>query len=345
MNSLVYNEDVKKYDFSSIYPWHPFTGKRFDVFIEAFKKYGFDKYLKVERPEPASEEDLLLVHTPEYIERAKEGVKRDIETPLDKKLYTPARLIVGTSKLAGELVWSGKYEKAIGIGGGLHHAKPSREEGFCIFNDVAICAKNLLNKGAKKVLILDTDAHAGNGTSEIFYENDNVLFIDLHQDPRTIYPGTGYVREIGSGKGEGYTVNVPLPPGASDDSYKYILDEIFDPLARQFKPDVIIRNGGSDPHFSDALTDLGLTLEGFKIIGEKVREVSSDVCNGRVADLITSGYNLKVLPYAWLSLIGGLIGVDVDFKETREMNKASKLEDVKEIVREIKNKLSPYWSF
>jgi len=141
--------------------------------------------------------------------------------------------------MAGELVWEGRFACAVGGGGGMHHARGNYGAGFCIYNDVAICIRNLIQKyGLERILVLDTDAHAGDGTCQIFYQDPRVLFIDLHQDPRTLYPGTGFSHEIGAGEGKGYTVNVPLPPGASYDAYEYVLDEIFAPLAGEFDPQI-----------------------------------------------------------------------------------------------------------
>ena len=171
------------------------------------------------------------------------------------------------------------------------------------------------------------------------------MFIDLHQDPRTLYPGTGFAYEIGEGKGRGFTVNVPLPPGTSDKSYEYALDEIFAPLAEEFRPQIIIRSGGSDPHFADELTDLGLTLEGFTMIGRKVKEVAERVCQGRRVDLLGSGYNQTVLPYGWLALVAGAAGLDLDLKEPFlfSMRKDSGLKETQQVVEEVKGNLKSYW--
>ena len=181
---------------------------------------------------------------------------------------------------------------------------------------------------------------------EYFYQEPRVLFIDLHQDPRTLYPGTGFVYEIGEGKGRGFTINVPLPMFAGDDSYQLVFEEIIEPAVKEFKPEIIIRNGGSDPHFADTLTQLGLTVEGFRMIGEKVRKLS-EICDGKVVDLIGSGYNKKVLPYGWLALISGLTGIDIKLKEPipipSQFKKDLVLEKTKEVIKEVKRNLKNYW--
>jgi acetoin utilization protein AcuC len=262
---------------------------------------------------------------------------------IPKAIHKAGKIAVGTSLKATELVLEEKFKKAIALGGGLHHAKKEKGEGFCVYNDVAICAKELLKKGLKRILILDTDAHAGNGTAEAFYNEKRVLFIDIHQDPRTIYPGTGFINEFGEGKGEGLTINISLPPGASDQSYEYCFEKIIFPVTKEFKPEIIIRNGGSDPYFDDGLTNLGLTLNGFKMIGKKVRKLANEVCNGKEVDLIASGYNQKILPSAWLSLISGLCNLDIKIKERGFIKKDFGLEETKNMIKNLKSYLKNHW--
>lgn len=264
------------------------------------------------------------------------------------KLEMAARLIVGQAKMACKLIQSGTFKKVISIGGGLHHAKPSYGEGFCLYNDVAFCALYLIQEyNLERILILDTDAHAGNGTCEYFYSDSRVLFIDLHQNPMTLYPGTGFANQIGHDKGTGFTINVPLPFNAGYDSYQLVFESIIEPVAREFKPQIIICNGGSDPHFNDGLTSLGLSVKGFGMIGERVREIAR-VCEDKVIDLIASGYNEKVLPYAWLALIAGLAGIEVKIEEPEPIPQYFKTDpaliETKSIIEEVKSHVKDYWT-
>ena len=358
--ALVYNPEIKSYSFGK---GHPFTSERFENFISFTKEKlpNFSEVFEQIIPESATEKDLKLVHSQEYIEAIKKASKgiilpnifqyttTDNLDPstgyLPKGIHEAGKIAVGTSLKAAELVFKGKFKKAISLGGGLHHAKREKGEGFCIYNDVAICAQKLLKKGLKRILILDTDAHAGNGTAEAFYNENKVLFIDIHQDPRTLYPGTGFLNEMGESRGKGFTVNIPLSPGTSDKSYQYVFEEIIFPIAKEFKPEIIIRNGGSDPYFGDGLTNLGLTLDGFRIIGEKVRILAKQLCQEKEIDLIASGYNQKVLPITWLSLISGLLDLKVKLKEPQKpiFSKDFKLRETKEIIKELKSYLKNYW--
>ena len=361
---ILYREELKEYDFG---PGHPFRGDRYQVFPPFLKeRVAEDDTYRILEAEPASDEDLLLICQQEYIDATREfyraanlGLSYSGEffrfqsgdnLPIGKpgKLEEAARIPVGQAKMASDLVQGGEFKKVVSIGGGLHHAKPSYGEGFCLYNDVAFCASYLLQEyKLKRVLILDTDAHAGNGTAEYFYQEPRVLLIDLHQDPLTLYPGTGFAHQIGSGDGKGFTVNVPMPVHAGYNAYQLAFESIVQPLAREFEPQIIIRNGGSDPHFNDGLTSLGLPVTGFRMIGEKVREMA-EICDGKVIDLIASGYNREVLPYAWLALISGLAGFDLEIEEPvairKQMDTDSVLHQTENVIKEVKNYLKDYWS-
>ncbi len=362
--AILWHEGLKEYDFG---PGHPFRGGRYEVFLRFLREHlPEDDNYRLKGADPATEEDLLLICSKDYIEFTREYFKAanlglaypgpfsryhsadNMPAGTPGKLEEAARLVVGQAKLACDLVQRGDFTKVVSIGGGLHHAKPSYGEGFCLYNDVAFCGCYLIQKyGLERIVILDTDAHAGNGTMEYFYEDPRVLFIDLHQDPRTLYPGTGFIHQIGSGAGKGFTVNVPLPVGADYESYRLVFESIVEPLVKEFRPQVIVRNGGSDPHFSDQLTELGLPVAGFSMIGEKVRAMAS-VCAGRVIDLIASGYNERVLPYAWLALISGLAGWKLSVEELEQVPRRFATDAVQaqtqKIIDEVKDKLKPYWA-
>jgi acetoin utilization protein AcuC len=235
----------------------------------------------------------------------------------------------------------------LSIGGGLHHAKASYGEGFCLYNDVAFCALYLMQQyKLERILILDTDAHAANGTSEYFYQDPRALLLDLHQNPMTLYPGTGFAHEIGAGAGKGFTVNVPMPTDAGYHSYQLVFESIVEPITQEFKPQIIVRNGGSDPHFDDGLTSLGLPVSGFRMIGERVREMAK-VCDGKVIDLIASGYNEMVLPHAWLALISGLAGIKLEIEEPESVPQRFRTDlafaATEKVVDEVKSCLKDYW--
>jgi acetoin utilization protein AcuC len=360
--AILYRDELKEYDFGA---GHPFRGRRFPHFYQFLTERLPANQYQLFAADFATDDDLQRICTREYIEFTREyyraahldrdyngrfyqyhsGDNRPQGSP--GKLEEAARLIIGQAKRAADLVITGAFEKAISIGGGLHHAKRSFGEGFCLYNDVAFAATYLLKEyGLERILIVDTDAHAGNGTADYFYRDPRVLFIDLHQDPRTLYPGTGFVSQIGAGEGEGYTVNVPLPPYAGYESYQLVFDELVQPLAEEFKPQIVVRNGGSDPYFNDQLTQLGLPLPGFRMIGARIRAIA-DLCAGRELDLIASGYNERILPHAWLALIAGLTGLELVIEEPEPVPAMYRTDvavrATEQVVRAVKDELRDYW--
>ena len=347
--AIVYHRGVEGYDFG---PGHPFRGDRFPRFMRLLEEYGLLSKPGVElvEPGPAGDTDLLLVHSEDYIRQVELlgslHAQISVDTPLSPSIVEAARLIVGTSLRAGELVAEGSVGIAEGVGGGLHHAGRGYGGGFCVFNDVAVCAQSLLDRhGLERVLIFDTDVHAGNGTMDVFYEEPRVLYASVHQDPRTLYPGTGFIEQVGSGPGEGYTVNIPLPPDADDGCMRLVLDEVFKPLAGEFRPQAIIRNGGSDPHFMDRLGGLGLTFEGLRSIGEAVVEAARTSKCG-IVDLCCSGYNPSIVAEGWLAILSGLLGLEKYPKENVHPPKASEeiYRATRRTIDDLKSLMREYWN-
>jgi len=363
--TLLYSNEVSEYDFGI---GHPFRGNRYKIFFNYLKqKLRENIDYQILKAEPVTDEDLLLICSKEYIEYvsnfyelANKGEINYIAV-LSSNLLSidnipgenpgniekAARFILGQMKSACDLSQKGKYKKIISIGGGLHHAKPSYGEGFCVYNDIAYGAKYLIEKHSlEKILILDTDAHAGNGTMEYFYNDPRVLFIDIHQDPKTIYPGTGFTWQTGEGEGKGFTVNCPLQPGAYWNCYQYVFENIVFPLTEEFKPEIIIRYGGTDPYWNDSLTHLGLTINDFRKIGHYTGQLSK-ICNSRVIDTIASGYNEKAIGPGWLSIICGLEGIDIEIDEPEptleKINHNNAYENTKAMVKELKGFLKDYW--
>ncbi|MBS7643304.1 hypothetical protein KEJ26_01780 [Candidatus Bathyarchaeota archaeon] len=348
--AIVYHDKYSQYDLGA---GHPFRGDRFINAMRFFEKKALLKLPNVilQEPLPATKEDLLRVHSSTYVDLisrlAEEKVPYDIETPVSPQIYEAAMLIIGGAITAGELIYKGVVDRAIALGCGYHHAGKDYGGGFCLFNDIAILTNYLREKyHVRRILNLDYDVHFGNGTSNIFYSDPDFLYISVHQDPRTIYPGTGFINQIGSGLGEGYKVNIPLPPGTSDQTYLYAVNEIFTPLAEEFKPDIILANGGSDAHFADSLGSLQLTSQGFFQLARLISKVSERVCNGKLVLMIGSGYNPTVLPMCWYALAAAVIGLEsIDVKEPTEppSEPNSTRRKVEETLTNLKLILKKYW--
>lgn len=311
---VTYHEKFGQYDLG---PDHPFRGDRFVNAMHFFEEQGLFRFSQVIVLEPRSitKQDLLRVHDENYVDLiyrlAETSKPYDMETPVSPQILEAIQLIMGGAIEAGRAVYERKIDCGVAFGCGYHHAGRNYGGGFCLFNDIAVLVEYLREKhGVERVLILDYDVHFGNGTSDIYYADSQVLFISLHQDPRTIYPGTGFIEQIGRGAGEGYNVNVPLPPGTGDQTYLHAVKEIFLPLAEEFKPELIIANGGSDAHFADKISNLGLTVKGFFTLSRIIAEEAERVCGGKLVLMLCSGYNSEVLPLCWYALVAGVAGLE-----------------------------------
>jgi acetoin utilization protein AcuC len=349
---IFYSSGLSRFNFG---PGHPFSGDRFEGFVKLLDDVDVKNSCKFIPPVPATEEDLELIHTREYLRYVryleKTGGMLTMDTPVTKEVIDVQAIIAGSGLQAADLIVKEEGTITAHTFGGFHHAGKNYGEGFCVYNDVAIVAKTLVERhNLERIMILDTDAHQGNGTMDIFYHDPRVLFVSIHQDPRTLYPGKGFTWETGLGDGKGFTVNLPMPPYAGNRQYEHVFDMVVKPLAREYKPQMIIRNGGSDPYFGDELTVLGLNLDGLNMVGGKVREIVSDT-SGKLLDMMVSGYGNMVL-YGWLALFCGIEGLETDYKgasptEPRKSAQASdqRLDRFTEImINEVSAELRDFWS-
>ena len=348
--TLFYSRELSIFDFG---PGHPFTGERFESFIELLSHAGVKGSCELIAPIPATDNDLRLVHTDGYLAHVKHlekiGGRLTIDTPVTGDALDVQALVTGSGLQAARLLMEGG-RKAAHTFGGFHHAGRDYGEGFCLYNDVAIVARALVERhGLDRILILDTDAHQGNGTMDVFYEDPRVLFVSIHQDPRTLYPGRGFTNEIGRGEGKGYTVNLPMSPCAGNKEYEHVFAGVIAPLVREFDPQMIIRNGGSDPYHGDELTMLGLDLDGLNMMGRRVRELAGSTSN-RLLDMMVSGYGDMVI-YGWLALFCGIEDLDVDFKAMSPPEPArymsipedALMQATESMVERVKSELVEYW--
>ncbi|VVB64187.1 Histone deacetylase domain protein [uncultured archaeon] len=228
------------------------------------------------------------------------------DNPVFKGMYSAARILAGGSIDAAKLMIEQDCS-AFNIGGGLHHAMPTQASGFCIFNDIAL-AISILKRKFKRILYIDIDGHHGDGVQNIFYTDPRVLKISIHESGRYIFPGTGFIDEIGEYDGKGYSVNIPMPMYATDDVYRRAFEEIVPALFEWFKPDVVVAQFGVDTHYSDPLTSLNLTLEGYSYLVYRIKELTDRYSGGRLLALGGGGYSLMVVPLAWTIVFQAMRG-------------------------------------
>jgi acetoin utilization protein AcuC len=226
------------------------------------------------------------------------------DTPVIPGLHDAAAAIVGASLTACQAVWSVRSTHAVDLSGGLHHAMPGHASGFCVYNDAAVGIADLLRAGCPRVAYLDLDAHHGDGVEAIFAADPRVLTISVHQDGRTLFPGTGAAHDVGAPGAEGSAVNLALPPETGDAGWLRALYALVPDVLREFRPEIIVMQSGCDGHARDPLTDLNLSVEGFTVAYELVHRLAHELCAGRWVVLGGGGYDLgSAVPRAWTQLL------------------------------------------
>lgn len=303
-NAFIYTEDYLRYDYG---PTHPLRIIRLKLTYELMKAYGLLDLPGVEviETEKAKEEDLSRFHSEDYLtvlKMANQGTFKGEfyayglgpgDNPIFPGLFDWSLLVTGATLQAIEYVASGKGKKAFNIAGGLHHAMRKRASGFCYINDPVIGIIRLLDRGMR-VVYIDIDAHHGDGVQKAFYDTDQVLTISLHESGHTLFPGSGFEYEIGEGKGEGFSVNLPFPPYTEDETYLWAFEEIVPELIHLFKPDIVVSQLGVDTFYDDPLTNLRLSIYGFEKVIQRIKDLAP-----RWVALGGGGYQISNVARAW----------------------------------------------
>jgi acetoin utilization deacetylase AcuC-like enzyme len=279
---------------------HPESYKRLETIYAMLKDPDMAQSFVEIAPRAAEREEILLNHTPEYLKQvaATEGkglFSLSADTMVSEGSYRAALLAAGGIFKGIEMLKSGEITRAFLLQRPPgHHAERGRAMGFCIFNNAALGAHYARKAlGLKRVLIVDWDVHHGNGTQHSFEGDPSVLFFSTHQFPH--FPGTGLYTEVGKGKGEGFTINVPLRKGYSDFEYVAIFEKFLKPVTLEFGPDLILVSAGFDIHKSDPLGGMKVTTNGFALMTRSIMNIADACCGGRVLFCLEGGYNLEVL--------------------------------------------------
>ena len=343
---LVYSREFLKHDTGE---GHPESGRRLVAAVAALKRSGLARGVRLVRPEPISMERLLCVHEESLVERVRRacegGQPLDSDTVASRDSFNVALLAAGGAVKAGGLVARGRLRNAFClIRPPGHHATRREAMGFCLFNNAAILASYLVREGGfRRVMVVDWDVHHGNGTQEIFYEDPRVLYFSVHQDGRTIYPGTGHIDEVGAGEGEGFNVNLPLPPGVGDDVYLEALSSIIHPIADSFKPEFIVASIGFDAHFADQLGNLRLTSMGYYEVARLIVELAERHCAGRLVAVLEGGYSLKYMPRCFVNTMAAFMGAPPPYKARRTTSDDATRSYVEGLLSRVRRVLSRYW--
>jgi len=309
---------------------HPECKERLQASMDYLTGQEWSKSL-IRMPAGKSDESWLYqVHTKEYIDRARQACAANytfldtMDVGISEDSFDVALLAAGSSLVLADNIFTGKINNCFGlIRPPGHHAEINQALGFCLFNNVAILTRYVQKQhGLNKVLILDWDVHHGNGTQHIFEEDPSVLYISTHQYP--FYPGTGAASETGVGRGQGATLNCPMPAGSTDQDYETVFKEKILPKMDEFSPELIIISAGFDAHKDDPLAGICLSTEFFGWMTDRVMEIADKHCHGRIISLLEGGYNLKMLPLCIEQHLLHLLGAATSNK-LQEATTSSKL--------------------
>lgn len=317
--ALVYTPDYLRYRFGED---HPFDPLRLRLAVDLIDACGLlDETHVVVPPRAATDAELTTIHSPRFVQAVRDAGAGALDAatalgyglgtedvPVFPGMHDAAALVVGGSLLAAELVMAGQVDHAFNIAGGLHHAGFDRASGFCVYNDIAVVCRWLVERHGARVLYIDNDAHHGDGVQDLFYDTPDVLTVSFHETGRYLFPGTGATHERGRGVGYGFAINVPLDAYTDDDSWLEGFESLVPAIARLYRPDVIVLQNGCDGHCLDPLTHLHVSTRTLERVVTLVHDLAHRFCGGRLIALGGGGYDIwRVTPRAW-TLVWAALG-------------------------------------
>ena len=321
--ALIWDEGVAAYDLGH---GHPLAPIRVELTMELIRRSALLGAGVAEvAPRAFDEADLLRLHRRDFVDTVRRlsadpyascdpsfGIGEG-DTPAFPGMHPASMLVCAGSREAARQVWDGEADHAFNPAGGLHHAMPGHASGFCVYNDPAAAIDWLLEQGAERVCYLDVDVHHGDGVEAMFADDPRVLTVSLHESGRYLFPGTGNVEDIGTGRARGSVVNLPLHPGTTGGIWLGVFDEVVEPLVRAFAPDVLVTQLGCDTHATDPLAHLALTLDDMAAIYGRLHRLAHEAADGRWIATGGGGYQLiQVVPLAWTLAFAEMSGSSLD---------------------------------
>jgi acetoin utilization deacetylase AcuC-like enzyme len=286
---------------------HPERPERIRAIEQALEQRDWLGYERELAPE-VSLEALYAVHPKRYVDAIRDVCERgggmlDLDTVASPRSYEAALHSAGGNVRAVDALLGGEAQLSFcGLRPPGHHAEPARAMGFCLFNNVAVAARHALDAhGAERVLVLDWDVHHGNGTNDIFHSSDQVLYVSIHQWP--LYPGTGALEDNGEGKGLGHTVNLPVPPGSGHETWLSLVQHVVTPIAREYRPALLMVSAGFDAHRDDPLANCELSDASFAAMTASLRDLGQEI-GAPLAFTLEGGYDLRALGDSVVAVMG-----------------------------------------
>jgi acetoin utilization protein AcuC len=307
---VVAGERLARYGFPD---GHPFGLDRHAAFYAEFTARGLDKRVRVMETRAASRAELQSFHTPQYLDfvaersAAGDGFLDAGDTPAFRGVYEAAADIVGATLLACDEVMAGRAPRAFVPIAGLHHAQRGGAAGFCVFNDCGVAVEMLRrNHGLKRIAYVDIDAHHGDGVYYSFVDDPDLIFADIHEDGRYLYPGTGREDETGLGVAKGTKLNIPVPPGADDAVFAAEWPRVLAHLEK-FEPEFILLQAGADSVEGDPITHMRFSAETHTRAARDLAKLARKLGHGRLVGTGGGGYNRINIAKAWTGVVEGLI--------------------------------------
>jgi len=312
---IVWDDRLAEYDFG---PGHPLAPIRVQLAMRLTDEFGLLKSTRARMltpVEPVADELLLRVHGANYVDAVKHASSDPhffdeaaglgtADDPVFTAMHTAAARVSGATLVAAQAVHAREVEHAVNLAGGLHHAMPNAAAGFCVYNDIGVAIAWLLDQGVERVAYVDVDVHHGDGVQAMFWDDPRVLTISVHESPASLFPGTGWPKEIGGPKAFGTAVNVALPSGTGDQGWLRAIHGVVPELLEAFEPQVLVTQQGVDTHFEDPLAHLLVSVDAQRMAFAALHRWAHRYADGRWVALGGGGYEwVDVVPRAWTHLI------------------------------------------
>ena len=312
MHVLTYHgEALARYGFGHGQPFGP---DRLHAFWQEMKSQGLDRQSGIGAPVACTEKDLALFHATDYIARVKhqsqtgEGYLDQGDTPAFPGVFEAGSVVVGSVLDGLKKILAGEYQRVFVPIAGLHHARRDSAAGFCVFNDIGVLIEAMRkHHRIQRVAYVDIDAHHGDGVFYSFEDDPDLIFADIHEDGRYLYPGTGAATETGKGKAQGTKLNIPMEPGADDAAFHRVWPQV-EEFVRAGKPEFIILQAGADSIAGDPITHMQFTPAAHAHAAARLCALADEFCQGRIIALGGGGYNRDNLAAAWTGVVESLVG-------------------------------------